>query len=794
MVIPRPRVSALTRKLLRDVWHMKGQAAAVAMVIAAGVTMFIAYFSNFESLQRTRATFYERSQFADVFASLTRAPGRVAEQLAALPGVESVDTRAVTEVTLELPDMREPVSGRIVSLPPEGGTSLNQVYVRRGRWVDPARPDDVLVSERFAEAHGFDLGSRIVALINGRRRTLTIVGIALSPEYVYTIRPGDVFPDFRRFGVLWMNRTALAAALDLTGGFNDVAVTLTPDATEADVIAGIDRVLEPYGGRGAVPQALQVSAWMLDSELGQLQTFGVAVPVIFLGVAAFILHISLSRMLTQQRSQVAALKALGYTNGELARHYIAWALLVAAAGAGVGIASGAWAGAGFINLYNEYFRFPSLDYQLSGTVAAASLAGSLLVAALGAQTSVRRAVRVPPAEAMRPESPRVYRIGLLEGMWRAVHLGAVGRMLVRNLASQPVRAAISTLGIALAVAVIFVGLAFVNIMDRLIDGPLLQAMRQDATITLTTPLEDRVVFDARHLPGVLEVEPLRSAPVRLRAGARSRALALTGLPEAPRFARVVDRAGRAQAPPLDGLLLSRKLAEVLGVEPGDAVDVEMLEGRRATRRETVGALIDDAIGLNAYIRRDRLDRLAGTGPRVTGLAVTLDAARHEDLFRAVTLTPAVAGIGLREAAIQNFRDTMAEHMNLSIGINVLFAAIIAFGVVYNSARVSLSERAHELASLRVLGFTRAEISFILLGELTVLTALALPAGVVIGYGLGVAIMLAFDNEVYRLSFTASAGTLAWSWLTVIAATALSALVVRRRLDRLDLVAVLKAKE
>jgi putative ABC transport system permease protein len=302
------------------------------------------------------------------------------------------------------------------------------------------------------------------------------------------------------------------------------------------------------------------------------------------------------------------------------------------------------------------------------------------------------------------------------------------------------------------------------------------------------------MFDARHLPGVLDVEPLRAVPVRLRAGARSRTVALTGASAEPRLSRVVDRHGRVVAPPLDGLLLSRKLAEVLGIVPGDTIDVELLEGRRTTAREVVAAVVDDALGLNAYMRRDRLDRLAGTGPLVTGVAVTIDPVRQEALFRAVTLTPAVAGIGLRQAAIENFRQTMAENMNLSIGINVLFAAIIAFGVVYNAARVSLSERAHELASLRVLGFTRGEISYILLGELAIMTALALPVGVAIGYALGAAIMLAFDNEVYRLSFTASATTVAWSWLTVMAAAMVSALAVRRRLDRLNLVAVLKAKE
>ena len=794
MVRMPARLSALDRKLARDLWAMKSQALAIALVIAAGVTMFVAYFSNFESLQRARAAYYESARFADVFASLTRAPSRLEARLAALPGVSAVATRVVADVTLDVPGMSEPASGRLIAIDDAAGRRLNDVHVRRGRWIAAGRPDEVLASEMFCETHGFGPGDRVAAIVNGRRRTLTIAGVVLSPEYVYAIRPGEMFPDARRFGVFWMDRRALASAFDMDGAFNDVALSLSPGASAPEVIAGLDRLLEPYGGRGAIPRSLQASAWTLENELVQLQTFGFIVPLIFFGVAAFVLHVALTRALALQRPQVAALKALGYANGELAWHYVKWALVIAAAGALAGVAAGTWLGAGLIGLYNEFFRFPVLGYRLSTGMAIQALAVSLIVAALGAQAAVRRAVRVPPAEAMRPESPARYRRSVFELRWRPLRLGFTTRMVLRNLERQPGRAAVSIVGIAFAVAVIFVGLAFMDVMNALIEEQFILAMRQDATIALVEPRAGRAMHDIAHLPGVMDVEPIRTIPARLRAGARSRTVAMTGLLEVPRLNRVMTRAGRAVALPPDGLVMSKTLGDVLGIAAGDAVQVEVLEGRRPVVDATVAALVDDSLGLPVYLRLDAAWRLLHEGPTISGAALTIDPVARERFHAAVKLTPAVAGIAMRDVVLQSFRDTMAEHMNLSIFINVVFAGIIAFGVVYNSARVSLSERSRELASLRVLGFTRGEISLILLGELAMLTAAALPLGAVIGNLFGELIRGFLSNEVYRMSFSASGATVAWAWLTVIAATLVSGLVVRRRLDRLDLVAVLKTRE
>jgi putative ABC transport system permease protein len=787
-------VRVLDRKLLRDLWEMKGQAVAIAAVMAAGVAMFVTYISNFESLRRTRNTYYQSARFADVFASLKRAPLRLEERIAGIPGVEAVGARVVVDVTLDVPGMAEPATGRLVSLPEYGRPLLNDVYLRRGRWVDPARPDEVLASEAFCEAHGFEPGDRVAAVINGRRRWLTIVGIGLSPEYVYGIRPGEIFPDRKRFGIFWMSRRALAPAFDMEGGFNEVSLAVARGQSASDVIAHLDRLLEPYGGLGAIPQALQVSAWTLENELNQLQAFGFITPLIFLSVAAFILNIALTRALTLQRPQIAALKALGYSNRELAWHYIKWALSIGVVGAVGGVACGAWLGSGMISLYNEYFRFPVLDYHLSADVAAWSVIGSLIVAALGAQSAVQRAVRVQPAEAMRPAPPARYRQSLVERPWGRRRLTLATRMVVRNLERQPIRSAVSVLGIAFAVALLFVGLAFIDVMELLIDQQFVKAMRQDATLTFVEPRSNRAQYDVERLPGVIDLERIRSVPVRLRAGHRTRTLAITGLPADPRLNRIVDRAGRTLSLPPDGLVLSKILGDILGVAPGDALRVEILEGRRPVRNLAVAALVDDTLGLQAYMEFDALRQMLREGAAISAAAVTLDPAMRDVFYRRVKLLPVVAGVALREMTLRNFRETMAETMNLSIFFNVVLAAIIAFGVVYNSARVSLSERSHELASLRVLGFTRAEISLILLGELAWLTVLALPVGAVIGTLLGELIVAGFTNELYRLSFTVSPATAAWAFLTIILAGFLSGLVVRRRLDHLDLVAVLKTRE
>lgn len=787
-------LSALDRKLLRDLWAMKGQALAIAAVVAAGVTMFVTYLSNFDSLRRTQAAYYDRHRFADVFAGCKRAPLRLGDRLAAIPGVAAVDLRVVADVTLDVPGFAQPARGRLISIPAEGRPRLNDVFLRRGRWIEPGHPDEVLVNEAFAAAHRLGPGDAVGAIVNGRRRTLRIVGLALSPEYVYIIPPGELIPDDRRFGIFWMERRALGAAFDMEGGFNDVALKLMPGASVEEAIARLDRLLDPYGGRGALPRRLQISHWTVDNELDQLQMFGFLVPAIFLGVAAFLLNVAMARALAVQRAQIAALKALGYSNAAVGWHYVKWALAIAMLGGLVGVAAGAWLGSAMIGLYNEFFRFPILIYRLSAGVAVAGVLVSLASAALGAVFAVRRAVSIPPAEAMRPEPPARYRTSLVEHPRVQRHLTHATRMVLRNIERQPLRAALTVVGIGFAVGILVFGFAFLDAMDRLADMQFSLVLRQDVSVTFVEPVSSRALAEIRSLPGVLHAEPLRAVPARLRFGHRSRNVSVSGLPAAPELNRVVDASGRVVTLPPDGLVISKILGEVLGVRPGDRVTVEVLEGRRPRRDLVVAALVDDFMGVAAYLEIGALHRLMREGGSLSGVSLLADPAALDTLYRELKLLPAVAGVAVTAAALASFRDIMAQNFEIVTVFNVGFAAIIAFGVVYNAARISLSERMRELASLRVLGFTIAEISLILLGELALLTLLALLPGALIGWGLSTLTVAALSSEVYRIPVVVTAKNVAWSCLAVIGAAAVSALVVRRRLDRLDLVAVLKTRE
>jgi putative ABC transport system permease protein len=787
-------ISSLNRKLLRDVLAMKGQAFAIAMVVAAGVAMYVMYLSNFESLRATQRAYYERQQFADVFASLKRAPLRVAADIAAIPGVSALEARVVAGVTLDLAQLDEPAAGRLVSIPAGRRPSVNDLFLRRGRWIEPGRRDEVLASEGFVTAHGLQLGDTVPAVINGRLRRLTIVGVALSPEYVYSIRPGELVPDDKRFGIFWMDREALGAAFDMEGGFNDVVLTLAPGASVEETVARLDHLLEPYGGLGAIPRALQLSHWTVENELAQLQSFGFLLPLIFLLVAAFILNVALTRALALQRAQIAALKALGYDNVAIGWHYMKWALLIGALGVLIGIAAGGWLGSAIGELYNQFFRFPVLLFSIPARVVLGATAMTLMAAAGGAFSAVRRAVRVPPAEAMRPEAPPRYRRGILETPFVARRLGTTGRMVLRNVVRHPLRAAASIFGIGFAVAVLMIGLVFTDAIERLIATQFWVVERQDVTVNFVEPRSPDVQHALARLPGVVAVEPQRAVAARIRSGHRERYLSIVGVSPGSRLRRIVDQHGRLIRVPPGGIVVSAILADVLGVTTGSAVTIEVLEGARPVRREVVTGIVDDVLGLSVYMDAAALHAMMREGAVTTGALLLIDSAYEVTLSKRLKLLPAVAGAGFKRVVLQSFRDTMAANMNLTIFINLLFASVIAFGVVYNAARVSLSERSHELASLRVLGFTRAEISLILMGELALLTLAALPVGAVFGYGLSAAIVQTVQSEVYRFPLYVSRQAVAWSCLGIIGASVVSGLLVRRRLDRLDLVAVLKVRE
>lgn len=767
---------------------------AIALVQVGGVATFVMSLSTYDSLLLTRDRYYRDQRFAEVFASLKRAPDRLAGRIRALPGVDQVQTRVVAAIRLEVPGFNDPVTGTLVSLPDTHAPRLNALYLREGRAPESGRDDEVLIDESFANAHELQPGDRLVATINGRRKTLRVTGIALSPEYLYSIAPGAVFPDFAHYGVLWMRNRPLAAAYDMDGAFNNLTLSLQHGTVAEPVIEALDRLLARYGGHGAYARKDQLSHRFLTEELRGLETMATVFPVIFLGVASFLLNVVVGRMVATQREQIAILKAFGYTNLEVGRHYAALVLLIITLGLLGGIAGGIWLGRGLSSMYTQFYHFPYLHYRLDPAVIGLATLVSVLAGLAGTFHAVSQAVRLPPAEAMRPVTPAIYRPTLIERLGLQQLLSQPTRMIARHIERRPLKSLLTVAGIASACGIIMVANFQKDSVRYMIDTQYSMSQRQDLSVTFTEPTSFKSLYSLAGLPGVEYVEGVRTIPARLRFEHRSYRTSLQGLEPNARLRRVLGAELQNVEIPPEGVVLTDYLAELLGIQPGDWLTVEVLEGRRPVLRVPVVGTSSEYLGVSAYMERSALNRLMQEGNAVNGAYLSVDPLQQDDIYRELDEMPRVAGILVRESAIRSFYQTMDETILYFSFVSAVLGGFIAFGVVYNSARIALSERDRELASLRVLGFTHAEVAYILLGELGLATLLALPPGFLFGRLLCGYLSNAFRSDLYRIPLILEPATYAFAAALVLASAVFSALMLWHNLRRLDLIGVLKTRE
>ena len=790
-------MKALNRKLLRDLRALWSQALTIALVVASGIGGFITSLSAVESLALARDGFYADAHFADLFASLKRAPDALAAQLAAQPGVAEVQTTVEQMVRVEIPGLPDPIIGQLIGIDARRPHSLNRVTLAGGRALarDGAQRSDgsleVLVSEGFALKRGLKPGSTLSALVNGRQRTLVVVGTALSPEFVFAGLWG--MPDLRGFGIFWMDREALAAAYDMNGAFNRIAIRLAPGASEEGVIDALSRSLEPWGGRQIVGRADQTSHAMLDNEIKEQRVLGTVLPAIFLGVAAFLLNVVVSRLVATQREQIAALKALGYPNRDIATHYLALVMLIVAAGLVLGVAVGKQLGTFFTALYAEFFFFPRFEHHIAPWLLLVSIGITVATAVAGTLNAILATVRLAPAQAMRPPAPGRYRRTLLERLGIQA-IGPALRMILRNIERRPLRSALSVAGVAAAVAIVVLGNFFRDAIEYIVDAQFNVAMRSDVAVWMVEPGDDRVRLDLARLPAVTQVESTRFVPVVLHHGHRSERSLIRGYEGRAMLYRVVDAENRATLLDGRGLVITDRLADKLDLRVGETVRVEVLEGRPRSVELTVGATVREMMGLNAYMERGALNRALGDGDLASGFVLAVERGHEDALLEAIKALPRVAGAFSKATMLRNMQEISARNVRIMSTILTAFAVVIAVGVVYNNARIALAERGWELASLRVLGFTRAEVSALLLGELALLIAVALPLGMGLGFALVHLISALLASDQFYFPVVIQPRTYAWAALAVLAAGVVSALVVRRRIDELDMVAVLKTRE
>ncbi|MBN1474919.1 MAG: ABC transporter permease [Syntrophaceae bacterium] len=787
-------MKTLDRKLWRDLWHMKGQVFAITLVIMSGVATFVMFITTMDSLEYTRTKFYRDYNFADAFVHLRRAPESLIEKIKDIEGVRQAETRVVAQVKLDISGFNEPVNARIISIPDGDKPLLNGIYIRRGSLPDPTKDNEVVISENFAHAHNLNIGDQFAAIISGKWKKMKICGIALSPEFVLMMKPEAMSPDFKRYGVLWMNRKALSEAYDMDGAFNSVVLTLQPQARLSDVLRAIDNVVGKYGGFGAYGRKDQISHRLLSEEFKQLKTSSKIFPSIFIFVSAFLLNVVMSRTINTQREQIAALKAFGYGNYDVGVHYAKLVVLIIAAGLASGIACGIWFGHILGDIYMAVYRFPYLVYILKPWVIIAAVFVSVFSALAGTMHTLWRAAKQPPAEAMRPEPPAQFKVSLLEKIGLGRKITQPSKIIMRNIERKPIRTLLSIIGISLACGTMIASGFFKDAVDYMIKVQFVLSQKEDMSVSFFDLTSRRALYELQQIDGVQYVETYRIVPVKFINGHRSYKTVIKGMEPDSRLQFLLDTNLKKVTLPSSGLMLTDHLAKLLHVRPGDKLTIEVLEGSRATREVTVVALVKQYLGVTGYMDLSSLNRLMNTGDSVSGAYLVTDKNKQGKLFLDFIKTPRVSGTVVRANEITNFYEIQAKGMLFFTFIATLMACFISFGVVYNNARIAFSERSRELSSLRVLGYTRGEISYILLGELALITFIAIPVGFALGYWLCAYLAYALASDLFRVPLIISSKTFSMAALVVLVSASVSGLIVRHKLDHLDLVEVLKTRE
>ncbi|MFN5104780.1 MAG: ABC transporter permease [Planctomycetota bacterium] len=786
---------AISKLLLWELTSHWKQGLAIVVLLTCGIATLIMSTTTMRSLEASRDRYYTKYSFAHLWAPLVRAPEELLVRIRQIPGVQRVSGRVEKHVLLDFPEMLEPASARLVSIDREPHLDINGLYLRHGRLPVMAEQTEVVVSELFAEAHRLKLGDRIAANLEGKREELIVVGIGLSPDSIYVVQPGMLLPNNRLYGILWAPREKLAAAFNMEGAFNQVAIRLGHDANIGNVKSQIDSILEPYGSIGAYDRDEQESHARVRDEMRELRTMALLSPAIFLSVSAFLVHMVFSRMIIHQTEQIATLRAFGYTAMQIGLHYLRVVLVWVALGVLLGIGCGLWLAAWLSEIYRMFFRFPEMVVIRFGWEWMLAVSLGVLVAFLGAISGMLRAMQLPPAVAMRSGSSQN---APAKGLMHLPFLGRlrpIGRMVMIRMVGNLWLTFFSVLGMGLGVSLLILSSFMEKTIDYVLDHQFSRSQRQDLQLSFYDPRSQECLYEVQQWPGVGQVEAYRSVPIRMRSGLVSDRLAILGLEPNAQLFRVLDEHDRAIAfPNHSGLTITGKLAQKLNLRVGSKVQIDLLEGQNRSLELTVERIYPNYTGPAAFLPKDFLHELMLEGPRISGLFLTIQPGAKQQVYRLIKETPAISGVTDKSAALANFREMISKSTGWMRLVNAIFATLITIGVAYNSALITFSERARDLATMRVLGYRQTEVNRVLLLELFWTMLLAIPIGVPLGYLFAYGLVRAMDSESHRFPFVVHQQTILYAVSVMIAATIVCGLMVLRMTKNLDLISVLKVRE
>jgi putative ABC transport system permease protein len=791
---------SLDKKLLRELWKIKGQVLAVTSVIACGITMYIAFYSAFLNLELSRDTYYAKYRFHDFSIQMEKAPLNSVFKIQNLPGVRAVSGRVVKDVTVSLKDKDELIIGRIIGLDSRKKSIIDNIHLVSGRLLTPGETNVCLVDDKFLKANKLNTGDFITVTLNGRKQNLKIIGTAMSPEFIYAIRNAfEIIANPEKFGIIWVNDDWIDTAFNMKGFYNEIIGEVYEQDNLDNILDSAGKILDSYGVYSKVKRKDQISNFIINSKIDGIKGASKTVPVIFLMIASVILLIVISRLVKRERTFIGLLKAYGYTNLEISFHYIKFASVIGLIGGLMGIAFGEWLSFGLINIYAQSFTFPELQFKFYTSSAVIGVLISLTCSLISALIAVEGVVKIMPATAMKESISSLVSVKTpferIKIVWDNVSF--TNKIILRNVWRYPFRSAFTAVGVMLSTTILFLGYFMNDSMGFLVDYQFNKIQKEDIKITFYLERNIKAFYEALRFPNIKKAEPMLLYPFELKNKWHIKQSVIYGLKKQPQLFGLINSDGKEIEAPSYGILLSERIARELDVKKGSKLIIKPLMGKIDTEKEVIVAgTIKLYMGDGAYMNIDTLSNLLGNSTILNSILLKVDSPQDiPELNKIFKDIPAISSVELKKDVIDNFSKNIANSLSSMNVIFTIFAGIIAIAVIYNSTVINITEREREIASLQVLGFTESEVGRIVFNENIWLSLIGMFLGLPAGYLLcKVMTATVYNTDLFRLPFYVSNRTYIICAFTMTFFVFMTNMYMKKRIAKIDLVEVLKTRE
>lgn len=773
-------------RLLRLIKDTKGQFIAISSLIIIGLTIYVAMNMAAINLDTTLQHYYDVTNFADIYVEVVRIPEKAVQQLTSINGVRQAQGRIVADVPLRVDEEDEKVIVRVTSFSKKDNP-INALYPSQGKLTE-LKSREAFVIKQFADARNIELDQTIQPQIGGKKYNLKVSGIASSPEHIYLMKnEQSLLPEPEKFGVIYVSESFAQQSMGFHGSYNEVLVTVDSDKNIEKVKEQLEKKLKKYGVKRVYTKEEQLSNRMIHEEIKQLRNTSTAVPLVFLGIAAVIISVMLGRMVKNDRMAIGIFKALGYSNLHVMLHYSKYSLMIGVIGSILGIAFGMLLSGIMTKMYIQFFNIPMLriNFYYQYMLLAVLIAAAFCVTS--GLWGAREVLRIMPAESMKPEAPNTGGEIFLEkirALWERLPFD--WRMVLRNIFRNKKRFIFIIVGISLTYSIVLLTLHLNTAVTDIFDTHYGEFQRMDYNINFNKPENEDIINDIKHIVKVKKIEPKLEYPFKMVYGWKNKVVNVIGLRENTEFYKFVNKNGKPIKLPGQGIVLSENLARFLGVSKGDSIKIETFIPNRNDVYIEVKDVIQQGLGINAYMNIEEMRNLLLDREMVTGAYLDSDDQVKEKLDDLKNISSV--------ESIHDMMETFRKFLDLtiySIGIMLLFAGILGFAIVYNSTVINISERKLEFSTLRVLGFAKKEIHNILLKENIIMTVIGIIVGMPLGKFMIEQLEKVYTTELYTFDVPTSPETYLMAVVFTVIFAAFAQLATVNRINRLNFIDALK---